>query len=1167
MKLLRWVFISFLFITTTLALNVQGQTIITMHNGTVRLCKGKITDSDLGQIKGDYGHNENFTLKICVPGAKSITLKFTTFCTEKDNDILRIFDGKDTFATLMGTYSGNKGPGTITSKDSCITLHFISDKSVACTGWEADLSTIIVTPVAPVISMNQTAKCNDDFIIIRSNVSVPCDSFKVGNASMTGPIGIKPSSISAQNCSGGKATIFRVNLNGKLNLNGNYSLTIISYYKDFCDSVYQLTSKVNFSVADCPLTVVLTVDSDTICKGTCTKLRTSVSGGNASKYVYTWSPGGLSGAGPHNICPTVNTRYILRVTDGVSIPSSDTVDVVVLDPPQAQADTMVCYNSGNFFLSGTPAGGKWFGKGVVNSGTGEFKPFGNYGNNKVWYQVGSCADTMYVNSTLPWNLENVFCPGTGARAVWWYGPAGGTWSGPKITPAGIFTPDVPGTYKDTYTWKGCISVKTIYVENIVVPKFDTTCESITSDTLKFSPKGIYPNFFTGLTNSYYGWYNPSAMGGPQTKMIIWNGGGCRDTTMLTVLASFAGPVDTFCPAAGPQVLKNFRPTSGYTWSGHGIVDPTKPDYDPSFLTAYGKTSFRDTLTIRSGKCKSSKYVYLFPTVISKKDTLFYCFETPALNLNTLNIGLSPVNGNWTGPGITGKSTFTPATAGYGAHTLIYSKNGCDDTITAYVRSRPIVQNDTTVCIASGIFKCYAEKSGGTFTGKGIVNATQGTFNPIIAGRGTWTITHRSKEGCIANFKITVDTIPVLTFQNTVTDFCFKNENIPLLVNIPGGAFSGPGVSGSNFNPQNAGSGNHTLYYTLTSGSCTGTATLNVTVADTLKVFVNPPIDTICPGEIVWLRSYGSGGDKFSYSFSWSNGQTGSGTFVSPKTTTTYTVTLSDGCSNNATADVSIFKHPQPWFNVTTNNPVCYGLNGYARAKMKDNDPYLFVWDINPSFSGDSLVAPAGNSYRLTAFNQRTGCQSDTLIQIPGYQAIKAGFILNIGGGEKCVTNIFPVLQIFNSSQGGTTGTWYWGDGTTEPFDPNTNPSHKYNGDLNKYKIKLVIYNAGGCKDSIETTICFKDTVIVYLPNSFTPNDDNKNEKFYVIANGATNYHLAIYNRWGQKVFETDDPNQGWDGTYNGKICPEGVYSYMFIYKGRKSFSQRKTGSIILLRAK
>lgn len=63
-----------------------AQTEVLMQNGRVRVCKGIFKDSEKGKTKGDYDHNENYTLTLSVPGAKSITLKFKSFCTEKDND-------------------------------------------------------------------------------------------------------------------------------------------------------------------------------------------------------------------------------------------------------------------------------------------------------------------------------------------------------------------------------------------------------------------------------------------------------------------------------------------------------------------------------------------------------------------------------------------------------------------------------------------------------------------------------------------------------------------------------------------------------------------------------------------------------------------------------------------------------------------------------------------------------------------------------------------------------------------------------------------------------------------------------------------------------------------------------------------------------------------------
>lgn len=1147
--------------------DLPAQTEVLMTNGRVRICKGIFKDSEKGKTKGDYDHNENYTLTLSVPGAKSITLKFKSFCTEKDNDVLRIFDGKDTFSTLMGTWSGTKGPGTITSTDSFITIHFRSDKSVACTGWEADIITVIVPPVAPRFTLNATAKCNDLQFTINSDRKIPCDSLKVSNCTFTGPQSIGISSISATNCSGGTATQFRVNLSAPLNLNGTYTLNAAIYWKDFCDSVYVTTTRVTVSVADCPLKVVLKADADTICKGSCTWLRATVAGGTPSRYVYTWTPTGLSGAGPIRVCPTAGTRYILRVTDGISIPSSDTVDMVVLDPPSAMKDTEVCYYSGNFMLRATPAGGKWFGKGIVNSSTGEFKPNGNYGINKVWYQIGSCADTVLVNSTLPWNLENVFCPGTAPRAVWWYGPAGGTWSGPKITPAGIFNPDVPGIYKDTYTWKGCISVKTIRVEQMVVPPYDTVCESVTFDTLKFSPYGIYPTWFPGLTNSYYGWYNPSAMGGPGNKLIIWNGGGCRDTTILTVLESEAGPNDTFCPAAGAQVLKNFRPSAGYNWSGRGIADPTKPDYDPSFFYGLGKPSWRDTLTLRSGRCTDQKFVFLFPTRIVKKDTLFFCFEDPARILNNTLLGLSPNGGTWSGPGITGVNVFTANRAGYGHHQLVYTKNGCRDTLPVFVRPKPVVQPDTTVCIVSSPFRCYAAMTGGTFSGTGITNAALGTFSPTIAGRGSHLITYRNKFGCLATFRITVDTMPAVAFTTSVTDYCFKDSLFRLSVNMPGGSFSGPGVTGNTFRPSIAGSGAHKLSYTLNSGACKATAILDVTVSDTLKVRVTPGSDTVCPGEIVWLRASATGGDRTSYRYDWSHGQTGSGAFVTPQGSQTYTVRVTDGCSDPAAATVPILRHGRPWFTSQTSPPVCFGLKGWARVRMKDNDPYAYTWDVSPPVNSDSLNAPAGNQYRLTVLNRRTGCMSDTMIEIPGFQAISAGFIAKAPNGEPCLSNVYPTLRIFNNCIGAETGIWSWGDGSTEPFSPADNPRHTYSGDKDRYHIKLKVFNSGGCTDSADAWICYRDTVIYHIPNAFSPNGDLINDEFMVQANGIREFEMLIYNRWGQLVFRTNDISKGWNGTFQGKPCQEDVYAVWIKYKGRKTGWKQDKETLLLLRGR
>jgi gliding motility-associated-like protein len=66
---------------------------------------------------------------------------------------------------------------------------------------------------------------------------------------------------------------------------------------------------------------------------------------------------------------------------------------------------------------------------------------------------------------------------------------------------------------------------------------------------------------------------------------------------------------------------------------------------------------------------------------------------------------------------------------------------------------------------------------------------------------------------------------------------------------------------------------------------------------------------------------------------------------------------------------------------------------------------------------------------------------------------------------------------------------------------------------------------------------------IFIPNTFTPNADNKNEKLYVRGLNLTKVHLAIYNRWGQKVFETFNQREGWDGTFNEMQVDPDVFVY------------------------
>jgi gliding motility-associated-like protein len=118
-------------------------------------------------------------------------------------------------------------------------------------------------------------------------------------------------------------------------------------------------------------------------------------------------------------------------------------------------------------------------------------------------------------------------------------------------------------------------------------------------------------------------------------------------------------------------------------------------------------------------------------------------------------------------------------------------------------------------------------------------------------------------------------------------------------------------------------------------------------------------------------------------------------------------------------------------------------------------------------------------------------------------------------------------------------TWYFGNNTPTAESKN-NVSRVYD-DSGVYPVALVVKNQYGCLDSIVKAIKVEADFNVFVPDVFSPNGDGINEVFQPVSRGVKLYTFRIFNRWGQKIFETKDKDLGWDGTTGGKPSPTGVY--------------------------
>src|SRR5690606_2548633 len=139
-----------------------------------------------------------------------------------------------------------------------------------------------------------------------------------------------------------------------------------------------------------------------------------------------------------------------------------------------------------------------------------------------------------------------------------------------------------------------------------------------------------------------------------------------------------------------------------------------------------------------------------------------------------------------------------------------------------------------------------------------------------------------------------------------------------------------------------------------------------------------------------------------------------------------------------------------------------------------------------------------------------------------------------------------------------------GDGTV--IDRNNSDTLKYQfNETGVYEVCLVAYNEFNCSDMICKTVEAIVDPLLDVPNAFTPGKFGQNSIIRVNGFGIGQMSWKIYNRWGQLVFESNNPSIGWDGTYKGQLQPMDVYTYTLEVQFTNGNRLRKTGDITLIR--
>ncbi|MCE3229757.1 MAG: hypothetical protein K0S32_4308, partial [Bacteroidetes bacterium] len=338
--------------------------------------------------------------------------------------------------------------------------------------------------------------------------------------------------------------------------------------------------------------------------------------------------------------------------------------------------------------------------------------------------------------------------------------------------------------------------------------------------------------------------------------------------------------------------------------------------------------------------------------------------------------------------------------------------------------------------------------------------------------------------------------------------------------------------------------------------------------DNYKVILSPNITSV-----------GNGGP---YNYIWSNGAVGSTATITAllaNSPNVYTVTISDGCTVPDTkATFTVVTNPVPASTfVSTYNKGCAPLSVAFNAVTSGTNTYFYVWDfggnnngIGTTYTGPqntiSYPNPGTFNVGLTTTNE-FGCTSE--LNMTNYVEVYPVPIAEFMSTPQEATILEPEVKFFNLSQGANSFVWDFGD-YGSPLNSSfvKDPVHVYTY-AHSYVVYMVAINLYGCKDTAIHKVEIKPDVSIYIPNAFTPDQNNRNDVFQPKGVGISedNYKMEIFDRWGELIFTSNAFKTGWDGTVkgSGQIAQDGVYIYKIFVTDLQGNKKYYVGHVTLLK--
>lgn len=498
--------------------------------------------------------------------------------------------------------------------------------------------------------------------------------------------------------------------------------------------------------------------------------------------------------------------------------------------------------------------------------------------------------------------------------------------------------------------------------------------------------------------------------------------------------------------------------------------------------------------------------------------------------SSLQLVATPVGGTWAASCstcVSASGLFTPTVVGdyYITYTRPNLPNCSKDTVWMHVSTPPTVNAgaDDTLCSGQSV----------TFTGSG---ANSYSWNHSVSNGVAFTPTTTTTytligttDGCSDTDQVTLTLYPAGVPITTANDtLCLNAPALSLTAATAGGVWHSSctgcidtltGV----FTPSVV--GNHYVTYTHPNFVQCGidSVWMRVVQPPTVQAGSN---SSICLGDAVTLM--GTGANTYTWDQSVSNGVP-----FSPTNTQTYTLIGTDGNGCKDTAQVTVSVYPT--------------YAGALHAQVCPNTSYTFL--------GTTYQQPG--SYVLT-FQSAQGCDSVLTLTLTHLPQPVAGFYMP---SEISLTH--PTVAVSDAAL--LASAWdYYVNGIWTAGTPDFSFTATQEG---TYPVTQVVHN-GACIDSMTQLVNVIRTPEAFIPNSFTPNRDGYNNEWKPILSYIEEYHLSIYSRWGELLFETHDIYKGWNGGFFNdlqKPVELGVYVYRIDYTEYRGQKKEILGHITLVR--